>query len=209
MNKQLVGLASLLTIVAVGGITYSVYRPNPNVTLADLADAGISEPTHALTCPIRASSECQTQFGIARYDWVSFGAVMSPLPEDAGFERDVLFPPLGEFREGGEPLDVEQCTKGVELLDFEQCTIQPCESAPAICAKFGAVNPFTLAPEARKCARRNSVRGFGDCALVGDETIIEMIVYPLSQTTGTCEVLGVPQKAGTCYVVAPDRAEDL
>jgi hypothetical protein len=206
MNKKLVGLASLLTVVVIGGITYSVYSPNPGVTLADLTDAGIPEPTHALTCPIRASSEGQTQFGVGRYDWVSFGAVMTPLPEDAGFERDVLFPPLGEVREGE---GVEPQGEGVELLDFEQCTLQLCEAAPAVCAKFGAVNPFTLAPEARKCARRNSVRGFGDCALVGDETIIEMIVYPLSQTTGTCEVLGLPQKAGTCYVVAPDRAEDL
>jgi hypothetical protein len=195
MNRQkLARLVSLLTVVTIGAVTYTVYLPDTGVTLADLADAGAATPTHALTCPVRVSAACQARFGVGRYEWVQFGAVMDPL---VGSSRDVLFPPLGAIR---------QC---VELMDFQQCTAVPCASAAAVCAKFGNANPFTLAAGDRKCVRRNTARGYGACRFGDGGVPRELLVYPSARMGSGCESLGVPQDAQGCYVIAGDNAEDL
>ena len=211
MNRQkLASLVSLLTVVTVGAVTYSLYLPDltrvemlPDggwgevaVTLADLSDAGAGEPTHALSCPVRVSPECQERFGVKRYERVRFGVVMGPL---ASGKRDVIFPPLGRVR---------QC---VELIDFKHCTATPCASAAAVCAKFGNANPFSLVAGDRQCARKNTARGFSTCARLSGRPLIEQIILPVSQLTGNCEPVGLPlaESGAHCYILAGDNPEEL
>lgn len=207
MDKQkLAALLSLLTVVVVGAVTYSVYLPNSGafledggwsqgVTLVDLTDAGVPAPTHALACAVRVSPECQELFSLSRYERVRFGVVMGPL---VGGYRDVILPPLGKIR---------SC---VEMIDFKNCIPATCASATAVCAKFGKANPFTRVAADKGCARRNSVRGFSGCRFLDGGVPGEMNVYPSTQLLGLCEEIGLPQtELGVCYIIAGDRAEDL
>jgi hypothetical protein len=195
MEKLLTAFATLISSLVVSGTVNSVYRPNVDATFVNMLDAGIPWPTHVVTCPVRVlSSECQEYFGLNLYDYVDFGVVVS----DTDGARSVLLPPLGANN---------SC---IALVNFEHCSLVECLDKVAACAKFGQANPFTLNQGARKCVRRNTARGFGDCRFLDGGMPDELTIHNVAKTTGTCEITALPvDSSGACYILAEDVAENL
>lgn len=200
MEKLLAAFTTLVATLMISGTKYSIYVPKDTVTLAAMVDAGMPWPANVATCPLRINSDCQTKYGLGQYEYTDFGVILSPsfLPIIEGGERIVIFPPLGKVAAG--------C---VESFDFSACTMSTCSAKLDTCQKFGRKNPFTVNLDVRKCVRRNTKRGFGDCRFKNGSPMGEMLIYNIAETKGKCEKVAVPVDAeGRCYVIAGDRPED-
>lgn len=115
MNRaRLAQLVALVTVVTVGGVTYSVYAPNsPAVTPIAYADAGVAAPTHIATCPARIRPQCAAAYGTRRYETLRFPVFVAATPGDPqGF--DVLLPPRSQSVAG-------PC---IEVMRWADCTLE-------------------------------------------------------------------------------------
>ncbi|PZR17539.1 MAG: hypothetical protein DI536_04290 [Archangium gephyra] len=106
MNRaRLAALVSLVTVVAVGGATYTIYGPNsPSVTALAFTDAGVTAPTHIATCPVRVDPACAAAYGTGLYETVRFPVFVTGTPGDPN-GYDVLLPPRTR-RVAGQCLEV-------------------------------------------------------------------------------------------------------
>lgn len=115
MNRaRLAALVSLVTVVGVSGLTYTVYGPNSStITATHYLDAGVAQPTHLATCPVRVEPACAAAYGTGLYETVRFPVFVTGTPGDAnGF--DVLLPPRTSRVAG-------RC---LEVMDWSRCTLE-------------------------------------------------------------------------------------
>lgn len=187
----------LLSVVAVGALSFSVYLVqggNVAQQTAFLADAGRA-PTHVATCPVRISPELKADALAAgtvvrTYERLSF-PVSVRVRADGG--RDVQLPPIRQdAREGIQP-------------DWGNCTLALCASRPALCARWG--NPLPLVLEARnaRCKRKRTDAGFGNCFTADGGDPGEGNVRPSAAFSGNCQP--VEAHGPSCAIIAGEDSE--
>lgn len=145
----------LVTTVTVGAFTYLVYLVaggNVAQQTAWLADAGISGPTHVMTCPVRIDPDCRQRLAdagiiVRPYERLRLPVFMRTRPADS--ERDVVLPPM---RMGA----VRDC---IEVTDWEDCTMVTAATAPGVAALWSDQLPFSIAGVQRRCVRQKADAG--------------------------------------------------
>lgn len=145
----------LVTTTVVGAFTYLVYLVVGGTVQQQtvwLADAGISAPTHVMTCPVRIDDDCRARIinagvNVRKYERLSMPVWLRTRAGDA--ERDVVLPPM---RMG----QVRDC---IEVVDWTDCTMTTAAAQPAIAALWGNQLPFSIAGVQRRCVRQKADAG--------------------------------------------------